>query len=177
MQDNSTTSAPAGKPQKPPGFPLTPHPNGKWCKKIDGQLRYFGPWDDPDGALQRYQDFIKTGPAGPARTTAADNRPGCQEDNRDAASGKPKKPYPEFPLTAHNNGKWCKKIRGRLYYFGPWSDPDGALQKYLDQKDDLHAGRTPRADVQEVRVKDVCNAFLAAKDQLVQAGELSPLTR
>ena len=25
---------------------------------------------------------------------------------------RPSKPYPNFPLTAHNNGQWCKKIRG-----------------------------------------------------------------
>jgi hypothetical protein len=57
---------------------------------------------------------------------------------------KPAKPYPEFPLTAHPAGSGCKKVRGRLVYFGPWADPDGALQKYLDQKDALHAGRKPQ---------------------------------
>ena len=30
-----------------------------------------------------------------------------------------------------------------MHYFGPWDDPDGALEKYLEQKDDLHAGRKP----------------------------------
>ena len=54
---------------------------------------------------------------------------------------KPSKPYPDYPLTAHPAGYWCKIIRGKLYYFGPWSDPDGALAKYLEQKDALHAGR------------------------------------
>jgi integrase len=166
MQGNFTTSAAAGKPQKPrPDFPLTPHPNGRWCKKIAGQVRYFGSWEDPEGALHDFQIFMK-------------GKALIEEKARNAKHiVKPKKPYSEYPLTAHNNGKWCKKIRGRFYYFGPWADPDGALQKYLDQKDDLHAGRTPRADSQEVRVKDVCNAFLASKDQLVEAGELSPLTR
>jgi hypothetical protein len=88
-------------------------------------------------------------------------------------SGKPAKPYPEFPLTAHPAGYWCKKIRGKIHYFGPWNDPDGALKKYLEQKDALHAGRTPRADPEGVTVKEVCNAFLNAKQALMDAGELS----
>jgi integrase len=91
-------------------------------------------------------------------------------------SAKPAKPYPEFPLTAHPAGQWCKKIRGKLHYFGPWDDPDGALQKYLEKKDDLHAGRTPRPDPAALTVKELANTFLNAKQALVDAGELSPRT-
>lgn len=43
---------------------------------------------------------------------------------------KPAKPYAGFPLFAHANGLWAKKICGRLYYFGPWDDPEGALEKF-----------------------------------------------
>jgi integrase len=91
-------------------------------------------------------------------------------------SRKPAKPYPEFPLTAHPAGYWCKKIRGKLHYFGPWTDPDGALKKYLEQRDALHAGRTPRADPQTLTIKDVANAFLNAKKEAVEASELSQRT-
>jgi integrase len=89
---------------------------------------------------------------------------------------KPSKPYPEFPLTAHPAGYWCKKIRGKIHYFGPWDDPDGALKKYLEQKDALHAGRMPRADPEVLTVKDVANGFLNARRQALEAGELSPRT-
>jgi integrase len=71
---------------------------------------------------------------------------------------------------------WCKKIRGTLHYFGPWDDPDGALASYLAQKDDLHAGRSPRPDPTALTVKELANALLNAKQALVDGGELSPRT-
>src|SRR5215207_1183381 len=91
-------------------------------------------------------------------------------------SPRPGKPYPEFPLFPHAAGYWAKKIRGKLHYFGPWSDPDGALAKYLEQKDALHAGRKPRPEPEAATVKDVANAFLNHKKALLEAGELSAHT-
>src|SRR5436190_12320132 len=93
-----------------------------------------------------------------------------------ARADKPSKPYPDFPLTAHPAGYWCKKIRGKLYYFGRWDDPEGALQAYLDQKEALHAGRTPREASKGLCVKDVANAFLNAKQARVDTGELAQRT-
>jgi hypothetical protein len=40
---------------------------------------------------------------------------------------KPQKPYRSFPLTAHNNSQWCKKIHGKVRFFGVWADPQAAL--------------------------------------------------
>jgi integrase len=93
-----------------------------------------------------------------------------------ARSGKPAKPHENFPLFPHASGQWAKKIRGRLVYFGVWADPDGALKKYNEQKDALHAGRTPRPDPEVVTVKDVVNAFLNHKRAKVETGELSQRT-
>jgi integrase len=89
---------------------------------------------------------------------------------------RPSKPYAEFPLFPHATGRWCKKIRGKLHYFGPWDDPDGALAKYEEQKQALHEGRTPRPDPDAVTVKDLANEFLNHKQRFVESGELSPLT-
>jgi integrase len=113
-----------------------------------------------------------TTPEPPDKSDAARTTPATP------AHGKPVKPYPEFPLFPHAAGVWAKKIRGKLHYFGPWSDPDGALTKYLAEKHDLHAGRTPRTITgpEVLTVKEVANAFLIAKQDKVNAGELSPRT-
>ena len=104
---------------------------------------------------------------------------------------KSKKPYPDFPLTPHPNGKWAKKIRGKIHYFGQWAKrlegvlvpiagEDGwkpALEEYKKVADDLHAGRTPRADADKdtFTVADLCNVFLTAKTRKMEAGELTSM--
>ena len=86
---------------------------------------------------------------------------------------KPKKPRPDFPLFPHATKRWCKKIRGQHHYFGRWDDPDAALQKYLDEKDDLYAGRTPRVASDGLTVADLANRFLTAKKQFLDLGEIT----
>ncbi len=87
---------------------------------------------------------------------------------------KPQKPREDFPLFPHATGRWAKKVRGKLHYFGPWEDPDGALALWLDQKDDLLASRIPRlAGDEGPTIRDLCEDFLQAKKRLVESGELT----
>ncbi|MGI6416181.1 MAG: tyrosine-type recombinase/integrase [Thermoguttaceae bacterium] len=90
------------------------------------------------------------------------------------AATKPEKPYDGFPLFPHSNGLWCKKVRGKLHYFGPWRDPDAALERWLDQRDDLMAGRRPRkkGDPDALTLADLVNRYLTAKKDAVASGEI-----
>jgi integrase len=103
-----------------------------------------------------------------------------------AKPGKVARPRPDFPLGPHPAGYWCKRIRGVLHYFGPRWAPgdqaaalaasDAALEDYNRQADALHSGRKPRPETQGLTVKEAANAFLNAKQALVDSGELSPRT-
>src|SRR3954470_12925909 len=85
---------------------------------------------------------------------------------------RPAKPYEGFPLFPHATGRWAKKILGNMHYFGPWENADAVLQKYLGQRDDLHAGRSPRAASGALNLRDLCDQFLTSKKQQRDGGEL-----
>lgn len=95
------------------------------------------------------------------------------------ATAKPAKPYPEYPLFAHQNGQWAKKIKGKTWFFGVWSDPQAALTKYLDEIDEIQAGRDPRrtgvvrVSSDELSVYDMCNLFLERQQARVNSGEIT----
>ncbi len=89
---------------------------------------------------------------------------------------KPSKPYPTFPLTPHPNGQWCKKIRGRVHFFGVWEDPKAALDKYTQQAGDLHAGRKPRADhAGGSTLKGIANTYLATQFEKAKRDLITPV--
>ncbi len=96
-----------------------------------------------------------------------------------ATDTKPDKPYPEFPLFAHGNGQWAKKIKGKQWCFGVWNQPDAALRKYLDELDEIQAGRDPRktnavqVSSNELTVYDLTNLFLERQESRVAAGDVS----
>ena len=94
-----------------------------------------------------------------------------------APERKPDKPRPDFPLYAHASGKWAKTIRERAYYFGSWADPEGALDEYLDDVDDLQAGRTPttrqgRAGQGMITIGQLCNEFLRHCRAKIESDEM-----
>lgn len=83
---------------------------------------------------------------------------------------KPRKPYRNYPLTAHPNGQWCKRIRGRLVYFGPWGDPQAAIERYRQEFPILIAGGTvERCET----LQTVVAAFLNRSQGRVATGDLT----
>lgn len=87
-------------------------------------------------------------------------------------SAKPEKPWPGYPLFAHSNGQWAKKIRGRVYYFGPWRNPEAAFDRYRQDRTDLEAGRTPQRQSDSLTVRQLINLCLSTKEAKVESGEL-----
>ena len=91
------------------------------------------------------------------------------------------KPYPEFPLTAHPSGRWCKKHHGTQHYFGPLDDWQGALERYKHEWPFILQGETPPPveslkDADAYTIRHLCNDFLNAKRRRMESGELSPRT-
>ena len=79
----------------------------------------------------------------------------------------------DFPLTLRADGRYCKKVLGEVHYFG--RDREAALNQWLDEKDDLLAGRVPRPKQTEggTTLRDLVIAFLREKKAGLTTGELS----
>ncbi len=86
---------------------------------------------------------------------------------------KPPKPRPDFPLVAHSNGKWCKKINRKTHYFGTWSDPQGALEEY---ESFCESGRAPSNPRIVKALHELVNTFLASKRNEANTGFRSERT-
>ncbi len=79
----------------------------------------------------------------------------------------------KFPLTRHSTGQYCKKIKGKMYYFG--SDKKEALQRYIDQAAYLHGSndnsQKPAND--SMTLKQLCELFLKYQLSKVQANAIT----
>jgi len=91
-------------------------------------------------------------------------------------------PFKEYGLlTAHPRGSWCKKVKGKLRYFGPWAviDPDNlkakaALQRYLDFAQAEASDTTPAVVLPtDLTLNIAVNQFLTGKIKAVEAGTLT----
>ena len=88
-------------------------------------------------------------------------------------------PYPDYPLFHHGSGRWAKKVRGQLHYFGKVADdPTGkaALEKWEDDKADIYLGRKPSNKTGQRTILEICDRFLDRKQIQIASGELSQLT-
>ncbi|MHC4114684.1 MAG: tyrosine-type recombinase/integrase [Planctomycetota bacterium] len=79
----------------------------------------------------------------------------------------------KFPLTLHPTGQYCKKIKGKIHYFG--SNKQKALQKYLDQATWLHG---TQKDMQKLKdenmtLKQLCDMYLKYQHSKLQASNLT----
>lgn len=88
---------------------------------------------------------------------------------------RPKKPYPEYPLSPHASGKWQKKVDGKIKYFGRWENPEAALAEY----ETFLSGTTLRpsgqdAEGDECSVDYMVNRFLRAKKNKMAEDDLAP---
>ncbi|MHC4158209.1 MAG: tyrosine-type recombinase/integrase [Planctomycetota bacterium] len=79
----------------------------------------------------------------------------------------------KFPLTLHPTGQYCKKIKGKIYYFG--ADRKRALERYLDQATYLHGGRNliQKASNGNMTLKELCDVYLQYQHSKVIANDLT----
>lgn len=96
------------------------------------------------------------------------------------ATLKPLKPREDFPLFPADNGQWAKKVKGKRYHFGSWTDdPQGvaALADWVTRKDGIEAGldsvRAKGPVVAGYTLGQLAKDFIASRKLKVDAGELS----
>jgi integrase len=80
----------------------------------------------------------------------------------------------KFPLALHPTGQYCKKIKGKIRYFG--TDKKKALERYLAQATFLHGVQslTQKASKVKMALKQLCELYLQYQHSRVLAGALTP---
>jgi hypothetical protein len=90
------------------------------------------------------------------------------------SSAKRKTHRDKFPLTLHKTGQYCKKIRGKLHYFG--KDKQEAFRRYLEQGAYLHTGKAHTATLSHDQLsrRTLCNLYLDHQESRAEIGEIRP---
>lgn len=80
----------------------------------------------------------------------------------------------KFTLTLHPTGQYCKRIKGKIRYFG--TDKKQALQRYLAQATYLHGGQSliQKASNANMTLKKLSDLYLQYQHSRVLAGALTP---
>ena len=88
-------------------------------------------------------------------------------------SSKRKTRSDKFPLTRHATGQYCKKIHGKMYYFG--SDKQEALQRYIDQAACLHGSNhnSQKPSNDSMTLRHLCDMFSKYQLSKVQASAIT----
>jgi len=82
-------------------------------------------------------------------------------------ANKPEKPSPDFPLTPRADGRWMKRIYGKLYYFTGTADE--ARAKYEAKVLEI----VPPEPAGETQIRHLLEAFTVAIEADVLIGQLS----
>ena len=79
----------------------------------------------------------------------------------------------KFPLTLHSTGQYCKKIKGKIYYFG--KDKKQALERYLEQAAFLHNGKAKmfKTTNGDMTLKSLCNIYLQHQQAKATSAEIT----
>jgi integrase len=79
----------------------------------------------------------------------------------------------KFPLTLHPTGQYCKKINGKIRYFG--KDKKKALEKYLAQATYLHGPQSLAEKISngKMTLKQLCDLYLSYQNSRVLVGDIT----
>jgi len=79
----------------------------------------------------------------------------------------------KFPLTLHSTGQYCKKIKGKIHYFG--TDKKQALERYLEQAAFLHNGTAKmfKTTNGNMTLKSLCNIYLQHQQAKATSAEIT----
>jgi integrase len=79
----------------------------------------------------------------------------------------------KFPLTLHPTGQYCKKIKGKIRYFG--TDKKKAIEKYLAQATYLHGAQSlvQKIPNDKMTLKKLCDLYLHYQNSRVLVGDIT----